>query len=186
MPAGKATIPYVWVTGEDREQFDSVLEREQELTEFEAIDEIDSQTLYRVEWDPSVDTFVQMIARHDGVLMQASGDDEVWEFQLRFPDSHSLSEFHTACRKADIDVTVERLYNPIEPRGGKIYGLTEAQRMLVEYAYDEGYFSVPRKVTLAEPANQLEISDQAVNERLRRGLEALIASTLKAETDEND
>lgn len=81
VPAGSATIRYFWVDGEDRGPFDAVLDREPELTSFEVIDELDDRWLYRVEWDPSIDTFVQMIVAHEAVLQVASGDRESWEFQ---------------------------------------------------------------------------------------------------------
>lgn len=186
IPTGDAVIPYFWVVGEGREQFEAVLAREPELSGFEAVDEIDDRTLYRIEWDPTVDTFVQTIVIHDGVLQRATGDEESWEFQLRFPDSHALSEFHTACREAEIDVSVESLYNPIEPTTMEKPTMTEAQLALIERAYDEGYFDVPRGITLVELAGELGISDQSVNERLRRGLSTLIATTLKSDHPKYD
>lgn len=78
---------------------------------------------------------------------------------------------------------IEELYNHIEARLQAGRSMTDPQRELVEYAYDEGYFNVPRAVTLAELGDRLGISDQAVNERLRRGLQTLIASTLKSDRD---
>lgn len=183
IPTGNTAIPYFWAVGEDKEPFDAVLERESELSEFEVIDELDGRWLYRAEWDPSADTFIQTMVKHDAILQEAGGDAESWSFQLRFTDSHDLSEFHTHCREQDIDLTVDSLYNPIEPETIEMGDLTEAQRSLIERVYDAGYFEVPRKVTLVEIADELGISDQAVNERLRRGLNTLIEATLKSETD---
>lgn len=184
IPTGVATIPYFWVSGDDREPFDAVLAREPELASFEVIDELDGRWLYRAEWEPSIDTFVQAIVTHEAVLQKAGGDDDSWEFQLRFTDSHQLSEFHTACKDAGIDVDIEALYNPVQPTHRVDRSMTDSQRRLVEHAYDEGYFKVPRRITLVELGEQLGISDQAVNERLRRGLQALIASTLKSDADD--
>lgn len=183
IPTGNTAIPYFWVVGENRELFDAVLEHDPELSEFEVIDELDGRRLYRAEWDPSADTFIQTIVDHDAILQEAGGDAESWGFQLRFADSHDLSEFHTYCREQDIDLTVESLYNPIEPETVEMGELTEAQHSLIERVHDAGYFEVPRKVTLVEIAEELGISDQAVNERLRRGLNTLIEATLKSDTD---
>jgi predicted DNA binding protein len=180
IPTGDAAIPYFWVRGKGKSEFTSVLEREEELSSFEVVDKLDGRWLYRAQWDLSVDTFVQAMVTHDAVLQEASGDAESWRFQLRFPDSHQLSEFHTDCRERDIDLTVESLYNPIEPATVEMRDLTTGQRSLIERVYDEGYFEVPRKVTLVEIAEELGISDQAVNERLRRGLSTLIEATLKS------
>lgn len=182
VPMGETAIPYFWVIGEGTEQFEAVLSEEPELSRYEAVDELDGRTLYRAEWNTDADTFVQLVDRHEAVLQEATGDAERWTFQLRFEDSHQLSGFHTACRENGVDLTVKRLYNPIEPTGiGGIDELTEAQRSLIETLYTEGYFDIPRKVTLVEVADELGISDQAVNERLRRGLRVLIGATLDPE-----
>lgn len=184
VPVDSGAVPYFWVVGEERGAFDAVLEREPALDGFTVVDELDGRTLYRVAWDHSADTIVQMMVSHDVVLQDARGDASSWTFQLRFPDSDTLSQFHTACRDSAIDITVERLYDPIEPNERSV-NLTEAQRSLVEFAYDEGYFDVPRKTTLVELSEELGISDQAVNERLRRGLHGLVGSTLKSDYSNN-
>lgn len=175
-PTGGKAVPYFWVVGEGRAQFDTVLKREPELTSFEVVDELDGKALYRVEWDASVDTFIQTVFSHDVTLQEMRGDGESWMFQARFPDSHVLSEFHTACIEAGVDLTVERLYNPIDPSlGGQ--GMTEPQRELLEKAYQRGFFDVPRQITLSELADEEGISSPAVSERMRRAIQALIEST---------
>jgi len=178
IPTGDQFIPYFLVTGENRGTFDEALERSPEIAAFEAVDELDEGALYRAEWDLSKDTFLRQVIEYDAVLQEAKGDADSWMFQLRFPGSHMLSEFHTACRESGIDLDVERLYNPVDPAIVDTREMTAAQQSLIERAYEEGYFDVPRKITLAELADDLGISDQSVNERLRRGLSALIGSTV--------
>lgn len=182
IPVDAGAIPYFWVSGDDRSEFEATLEREPDLESFAAVDELEDRTLYRAEWDRSVDSFVQTLVQSDVVMQEASGDAETWVFQLRFPDSHELSEFHTACRETGVDIVVERMYNPIEPSVMGTRDLTADQRSLMELAYDEGYFDVPRQVTLAELGDQLDVSGQAVNERLRRGLSSLVETTIKTES----
>lgn len=186
IPTGDDAIPYFWVIGENAHEFDEVLQDEPGLLGFEVVDELDGRKLYRTRWDPSVDTFLEATTGHDAALLEAGGDASSWGFQFRFPDSHELSEFHTACREADIDISIDRLYNPVEPRMGTEWGLTEAQRNLLEYAYDKGYFDVPRRITQVEIAEGLGVSDQSVNERLRRGLSALIESSIKSSRSQAD
>ncbi|GAB3704987.1 helix-turn-helix domain-containing protein [Halorubrum pallidum] len=41
-----------------------------------------------------------------------------------------------------------------------------------------GYYEIPRGCTTKELADELEISDQAVTERLRRAIVALVTYTL--------
>lgn len=186
IPTGQATIPYFWVIGEGRSSFDAVLREAPELQDFEAVDELDDRTLYRATWTDERNTFLQTIVSHDAVLLEASGSAEAWTFELRFPDSGALSKFHAACRDQGIEITVESLYNPIKPSDGTVQTITEGQRNLIELAHEEGYFEIPRQITLAELGEDLGISGQSVNERLRRGLGNLVATTLEADPSDDE
>ncbi len=178
VPVGTTAIPYFWLTNDERERFERVLDRESDLSG-EVVDELDGRTLYRTSWDAVDKPFLEALLSCDAVLLRGNGDADSWEVRLRFPDSESLSAFHSTCRDAGVDVRVERLYHDGgAPSTGSL--MTESQRELVERAYDEGYFDIPRQVTLEGLAEQLDISDQAVSERLRRGLEALVETTVKS------
>lgn len=52
--------------------------------------------------------------------------------------------------------------------------LTEPQRELLRSAVREGYFKVPREVTLVELAEIHGISDTEASQQLRRGLDELV------------
>ena len=45
-------------------------------------------------------------------------------------------------------------------------------------AVDMGYFSVPREAATEDLAERLDVSHQAVSERLRRGTKALVTATI--------
>ena len=183
IPLGGATIPYFWVIGEGRERFDAVLRNEPELTAFEVIDTVGDRKLYRAEWDSSIDSFVQTMVSFDAALQEASGNGESWSFQLRFADADRLSEFHGTCRERGINLVVESIYNPVDSPSVEAREMTDAQRALVERAFEAGYFDIPRRITLAELADELGISDQAANERLRRGLSTLVEAAVVTDTD---
>lgn len=53
--------------------------------------------------------------------------------------------------------------------------LTSKQREAVRLAFERGYFTVPREVSLTELADELEISRQAFTHRLQRGLYGILA-----------
>lgn len=178
VPLDDGEIPYFWVIGDRRAAFDTVLTDDPALSEFAIVEETENRALYDVEWDHSVDNFIQMMVRHAGMLRDASGDADSWTFQLQFPDAEALSTFSTACREANIEYTVNYLHTTSGPQNRDDLGLTDAQRSLIERAYQEGYFDVPRGITLESLADKLGISDQAVNERLRRGLNSLIEETV--------
>ena len=52
--------------------------------------------------------------------------------------------------------------------------LTETQRELLQSAVREGYFKVPREVSLVDLAEIHGLSDREVSERLRRGLNVVV------------
>ena len=46
-----------------------------------------------------------------------------------------------------------------------------------------GYYSLPRQISTQEIADEFGISDQAVSERLRRGITTLVTNTLLLAAD---
>ncbi|MFB6188310.1 MAG: helix-turn-helix domain-containing protein [Halapricum sp.] len=52
--------------------------------------------------------------------------------------------------------------------------LTEAQRDLLRSAVREGYFKVPREISLVELADIHDVSDREASQQLRRGLDAVL------------
>jgi len=80
-----------------------------------------------------------------------------------------------------VGVTLERTY-PIGERDEapvpERWGLTPAQAEAVRTAHAMGYFSVPREADAADVAAALGVSKSAYLERLRRGLERLLAGAL--------
>ena len=60
-------------------------------------------------------------------------------------------------------------YNPLDE-------LTPVQRETVEAALELGYFDIPRGVSMEELAAELDITPNAVSERLRRAERTLLSS----------
>ncbi|MFC7142999.1 helix-turn-helix domain-containing protein [Halosimplex aquaticum] len=58
------------------------------------------------------------------------------------------------------------------------FHLTDEQFTTVKAALDRGYYKVPREATLEELANELDVSHQALSERLRRGHRTLIENVI--------
>jgi len=63
------------------------------------------------------------------------------------------------------------------------YGLTDAQFEALATAWERGFYTVPREVELVDIAADLGISHQALSERLRRGIDALIQDTLMVDDE---
>ena len=74
----------------------------------------------------------------------------------------------------------------MRPETGLWYGLTEAQRDALVLAVEGGYYSIPREMSTNDLGRALEISDQAVTERLRRAIATLTENTLVRATDADE
>ncbi|MFB6117479.1 helix-turn-helix domain-containing protein [Halosegnis sp.] len=183
LPTDGTAALYLWIVGEDADRFDAALERAGGSVPT-LVEELPDRRLYRVVPDGPAGVVVRAAAGHDAVVESVVPGDEAWTFRLRFADAARLSAFHDDCRERGAEVTVERLYTPAEPSTAALEDLTDAQRALIKRVYEAGYFDVPRKITLAEIAEELGISDQAVNERLRRGLRTIIGATVGADGDD--
>jgi predicted DNA binding protein len=82
-------------------------------------------------------------------------------------------QFRRTCVENDVDVSIDRVYRPT---GDELHPveLTDEQREALVLARREGYFDVPRGITLEELGTMLDISRQAVSNRLRRGTRHLV------------
>lgn len=87
-----------------------------------------------------------------------------------------------------IPIDVHRLDNPSQTEAGPWYWLTPKQRTVVSRAIEAGYYSIPMEISTNDLGAEVSITDQAVTERLRRGVRNLLSSTLllpgKEETGE--
>lgn len=177
VPTGGATIPLFWVIGDGQQSFRDALlaSGDENVTVLEVFED---RTLYRAGRDLTAHRFVRVIENSDGALLEATGDADTWKFRLRFPSNRHLSKFHERCREAGLDPRLERLNESDNLEGSPPDDLTGAQRELLELAYEEGYFEIPRGATLVALAEMLGVSDQAVSERMRRGLDTLVERTV--------
>lgn len=86
---------------------------------------------------------------------------------------HTMARISDPTDEESFEVALEQLVQHAQDNG-------------IKKAYDLGYFEVPRQITLAELSEELGISDQAINERMRRGLSTLVATTFKSDRTDGD
>ncbi len=170
VPSGDVTVPLFWVYEPVDNGFLDTVERYPTVNSVTEVDVFDDRTLFRLDWDASQDHLFQCILEHDGQILSATGSPEGWNFEIRFKDREALSQCRDCCEDAHISLKITRIYNPTDPDAGPWYGLSEPQREALTLAVRSGYYEIPRGCTTAELANELEISDQAVTERLRRAI----------------
>ncbi|WP_436348855.1 helix-turn-helix domain-containing protein [Natronorubrum sp. FCH18a] len=178
VPIGDNTVPLFWIHNSTRQSFLEIVQRHPAVTSASAVDVFDNRTLFTLDWDANQDHVFRGISESEGQLLSAVGTPDAWDFELRFSSHSALSEFTTHCEDAQVSVETTRVYNPTEPDDGPWYGLSEPQREAIRLAVQKGYYDIPRGCTTKDLADELGISDQAVTERLRRAIIALVTYTL--------
>ncbi|MFB6070993.1 MAG: helix-turn-helix domain-containing protein [Halanaeroarchaeum sp.] len=177
VPSGSSTIPYLWIRGRDPQ---AVLERVEDHRDVADVVPVDDGegTLFAMDWHVTDDPFLTAVDAVDGTVYRAEGARSAWEFDVEFPTHEALEEFQGRCRDHDVSLRLERLFVPTATSAGPWFGLTERQYRALTLAVREGYYDIPREITTLELADHLGISDQAVTERLRRGISTLVENSL--------
>lgn len=141
----------------------------------ESVGRVGDRVLYRTTWEPGPDSLLATVADHDGEVVDVAAGD-AWTLRVRFPDDDAVPAFRADCEARGIDLGDVVVFGPTA--GLTEDALTSAQLEVLALALEAGYFEVPRDATLADLADELDVSDQAVSERLRRGLRRLSAEAL--------
>lgn len=185
VPTSESVVPYVWAPADVADDVLDTLESDRTVAAVSIVDELDDHVLVKISWNDRVNGVLESIRERDVIVTSAVGTETRWTFRLRFPSSEDLSAFYSSCLERDISIELVRLHETDGPSGGRGFGLTTAQRELLVAAYEAGYFDVPRQTTLVELGDRLDVSDSAVSQRLRRGLAALIGSTVAVGADDD-
>ncbi|ADJ14069.1 helix-turn-helix domain-containing protein [Halalkalicoccus jeotgali] len=170
-------MPYVWATGADPETLRETLEEDPSVSDVEIIAEPDEESLYRMNWIDSTEALVHILTEEDGTVLAAEGRQDGWFLRILFPDRDALSRTYEFCEDEDLSMDVQRIYNIDQGKQGR-FGLTDEQEETIASAYEHGYYDVPRDVSLSDFAEELDISHQALSERLRRGHKTLVENTV--------
>lgn len=112
-----------------------------------------------------------------GTVLAASGKDTTWNLRLLFSDQAAINETAEYCSAKGIDLNIQSIRSLSNSNQGR-FGLSEKQRNALQTASKGGYYTVPREITGEELADELNISHQAISERLRRAHDELVTSTL--------
>ncbi|WP_435361203.1 helix-turn-helix domain-containing protein [Haloarchaeobius sp. DFWS5] len=182
VPTGDRTIPYFWVSGEKLDRFARMLRADPTIQNVEQQATFNEAALFHVEWSEPVESLLYGVASLDGSILEGVSSADRWSLTVRFPDHDVLAEFHEYCANTGIDNELKRIQSLDGGPNHKSYGLTDRQREALLAALEGGYFEVPRGVTQPELASELDISDSAISELLRRGTARLLSNTLRDPT----
>ena len=180
VPLGDDTVPYFRVRTDRLETLLGTVREGSIVDGLRVVDDYGEESLLALDWEANRDRLFGGFREPEVAVLSAHGRSGVWTFELRFEDAAALGAFREYCDGVDLDPEVVRVYDPTSPGSDLSYGLTGPQREALVLAVDRGYYDIPRRCTTAELAAAFDISDQAVSERLRRGIATLIERTLGA------
>ena len=170
-------VMFVWASGGDFEAFEAALPDDPTIREHERIDDEGEKRLYRVVINRDVSTNPAPIDRETGasrLSIETTAEGAVLE--VRLPDHNALQEYVRLLRAHDFDVELLRAHPADQPADR--FGLSPKQAEALQAAHENGYFEVPRETDLATLSGELGVSEQALSERIRRGLSAVLDETV--------
>jgi predicted DNA binding protein len=179
VPVDRALIPYIRATEGVEGTLETALREESAVESYAVVDSTGDEILIRVEWSAHVDGFLDAIAESGATVLEGVGENDVWQFRLRFDDRRDLAACYRTCVDRDVRVDVEFVHgSDTGSDASAASALTDVQRETLRTAFAEGYFEVPRRTTIADLADEAGVSDTALSQRLRRGISRLLTATL--------
>lgn len=178
IPSGGMVVPYFWVRGAKGNEIKEAFIGQEGLKTIQIIDSVDDQHLLRAEWTQEHSGILHALTETQVVLVNGIGTNEQWTFELRGDERSDIGSFHELCQELDIQPTMKEIHALTPVKSDTEEALTETQQVALELAFDRGYYKTPREVTLEELSHELDITQQAVASRLRRGINQILGETL--------
>lgn len=179
VPTNDSPLPYLWTSGGTVPEFREAMAADPKVERLTKAAAFEEGALYHIHWEAAERRLLKWVATtHENiVLLQAVGRGDEWTLKFRFPSRSRLADFQAFADEQNIDLRVIRLYDLTDPMLGQ-YNISSKQRDALLRALEMGYFEVPREATLKEVAASLDISPNALSERLRRGQTNLVSNAL--------
>lgn len=174
----------LWIATEDPSAIDGALEDDPSVTDYDRLKGNDGEYLYRVTLSKEVRLVRELVHGYDGTITEVYGDADGWTLEVRFPDRERFSELDDEFGQYGIHPTYEAIESIDDSDDEVMSVLTDSQRRSIELAVDRGYYQVPREVSLQELAREMDITHQALSERLRRAEKRLAEEKLTSPAED--
>jgi predicted DNA binding protein len=175
-------VPLIWVQTPDHAAVEEAFAHDPTVATFTPLDETGTAQLYRMEWATRVKSVLKMLTHAGATICDAAGRAEGWQLRVLYPDRDALRATYEFCADHNVTLDMRTVRTPdsdAHTQLGPGGSLTREQYDAIALAYKRGYFAVPRTATLEDLAEEMEISHQALSERLRRAHNALIGEALE-------
>lgn len=173
----EVTMPLLWARVDDAIELDTALDSDPSVRDVSKLASFDGEALYHMDWVREVHLVLQMLLNSRGTILDAYGQGDRWRLRIFYPEWDEMSTTNEFCEDHGLSFDVKRVRKMDSDPTGR-YGLTDEQYRALSLAWEAGYFDIPRKTGTEELAEQLDITHQALSERLRRGHNTLIENTI--------
>jgi len=152
----------IWISGEPPGAWARDIAAHSDVRKVDALAEVGGGSIYRVtDRNPPVVHLYRRLGLPIQYPVEIRGGSVRWEVVARSPEFDRVIEY---AREIDPEVRVVNLRR--RSLRSHLPQLTEAQQELLSRAMAEGYFSVPRDITLTELARRLDRSKSSVSEAI--------------------
>jgi|AntRauTorckE6833_2_1112554.scaffolds.fasta_scaffold02001_4 predicted DNA binding protein len=175
-------MPFLWASGGPVEDLEASLCEDPTTKTVELVSRFDDESLFQVSWTARVHTPYHALIGADGAaLLNASTNGVEWRFSLVYPEAVAIDAVAEECEELGLHLDVDRVYALSDAFTRDHFELTAKQYETIQAAYEAGYYEIPRQIKLKELACELDVSHQALSERLRRGHQVLMTNSLGME-----
>jgi predicted DNA binding protein len=168
-------MPYVWFIGEEEtlETIDDALATDPTVDEAELLTDLGNERLYRMNWIDNVTLILHLLTEERATVLDATVENTRWRFRVLFPERDALSRCYEFANEQGVSIELQKIHRLDETRHSR-FGLTDPQHETLVAALDCGYYEIPRHVDMETLSDELDISHQALSERLRRAHRSLV------------
>lgn len=171
-----ASMSLLWASSDDAD-LTTTLRRDSTVSSVKELRRTDERRLYWVEWTHDVHRCIDTLLQSQGILLSSHGTQAEWTVEILYPHREDVRTATECCERYGLSFTIDTIRS-LDSDQTTQCGLTPAQHNILTQAYQHGYFAVPREIGLEDLAGKMNVSHQALSERLRRGHDTLIKSTL--------
>ncbi len=170
--------PCLWVIGSDPEEIEGAFDADPAVERFDHLVTAGDRLLYDVTFAGTAPILSDEFLEASCSLLAVWGVDGWWQARVRVQDRDDLWAIRDRLLEEDVTADLRRVTD-VTSETTRDTRLTPEQQEALEAALEEGYFEIPRQISMEELAETLDISHQALSERLRRAYETLVNEELQ-------
>ena len=144
------------------------------VQDFTPVVEDGDRAVYRLHWGDDRPQLLRSIDEASGTILSSVVRGDTLSFEVRFPDHDAGSRFYAEYDDRANPISIRRSRQNGHFHDESAGGLTPKQRETLCHAAVNGYFEIPRRISLDSLGDDLGVTDNAVSERIRRGTATLV------------